>query len=182
MTVKCLLFFYYNFHHALFILLSCLVSLLELITDDLFLALPSCTLVHHCAVPTHSFKQPAAALLHSTIVCTTTLSPGLSLAPSFKPLHTHTPPPLTQHVMTSFVQPVPQPPLCSFSDFELGRYVHAGGYGTVYSATRKADGKRVALVSGVDPATLSLTHSIYCTHSLNHTNSQFYTAYSKARF
>ena len=35
-----------HLHHALFILLSCLVSLLELITDDLFLAPPSLLAQH----------------------------------------------------------------------------------------------------------------------------------------
>lgn len=37
------------------------------------------------------------------------------------------------------------PNICKIEDFLLGRYVHAGGYGTVYSGTRKKDNKEVAL-------------------------------------
>ena len=148
--------------------------------------------MHNTSTPlrcANSFIQAASSrtlTLHTPPLCAQQLSLQACHSPPRSSHYTHThihhTPPFTQHDMTSFVQPVPQPPSCSFSDFELGRYVHAGGYGTVYSATRKADGKRVALVSGVDPATLSLTHSIYCIYSITHTNSQFCTSCSKARY
>ena len=37
----------------------------------------------------------------------------------------------------------------SINDFKIGNYIHAGAYGTVYSAIRRSDQREVALVSEV---------------------------------